>query len=154
MYNRYQFAMIIAAVASLAGCEGSGGPAPAPRFDIGPHRGSAFRLPKNQGFVELVNEPEVVDRRTDPSTAVVAYFLQEDGKSPMTTPPTGVSLRLDQGRRKSETLQLQPEPRADDPSGGCRFASKRGPYSLETTRGVFKANLGGETFERELVEGR
>ncbi|MHC5538062.1 hypothetical protein ACYOEI_07490 [Singulisphaera rosea] len=154
MWDRYYFVLFMVSVASSAGCEGSSGPAPVPRFEIGPHRGSAFRLPSNQGYVELVNEPEVVDRRTDPSTAVVAYFFQEDGKSPMATPPTEVSIRLDQGRRKSETLRLQPEPRADDPSGGCRFASKRGPFSLDTTRGRFKANLAGGTFERELVEGR
>jgi hypothetical protein len=50
---------------------------------MGPHHGTTLALTDNQGFVELINEPEVTERRNPGPTSIVAYFLQTDGKTPL-----------------------------------------------------------------------
>jgi hypothetical protein len=110
---------------------------------VGPHRGTGIRLPDDKGLVELTNEPEVTDPRSNEATSVVAYFLQMDGKSALDPPPSDVNLVVQQGKA-SQTIPLVPEPKADDPASAGRFASKAGPFLLSRLRGNLTANIGGQ----------
>jgi hypothetical protein len=49
---------------------------------------------------------------------------------------------------------LSAEPRADDPAGGSRFASKVGPYNLFGIRGTLKAKIGGQDVSVVYLGGR
>ena len=66
---------------------------------VGPHRGTTIRLLADKGFVELTNEPEVKDRRSNEPTSIVAYYLQLDCKSPLDSPPTDVKFVIERGRK-------------------------------------------------------
>jgi hypothetical protein len=110
----------------------------------GPHHGTTIRLPEDKGFVELTNEPEVRDRRSAEPTAIVAYFLKTDGKSPLEPAPTDVAFVVAGGKKSSETVALAAEPKSDDPAGASRFASKPGQHQLTMLRGTLKAKLAGQ----------
>jgi hypothetical protein len=118
-----------------------------------------LRLPDDKGFVELVNEPAVTDRRNPQPTSLVAYFLQPDARSAMTPSPTDVGMQIDPGRgsrkrTEATALPLGAEPKADDPAGGSRFASKVGPYALSGIRGTLKAKVGGQDVSVDYLGGR
>jgi hypothetical protein len=148
-------AAIFSATAVLtAGCGEASRSVVAPAIARGPHDGTAYPLPDDQGFAEIVNEPPVNDRRTDTTTAIAVYFLQPDGKTALAPPPTEVSIRIEMGRQKPETLALKSEPKSDDPAGASRFVSKRGPYVIEGLRGRLKATVAGKGMDREFVAGR
>lgn len=110
---------------------------------MGPHQGTAYALPDNLGYAEIVNEPEVTDRGATP-TSIVVYFLQADAKSSLTPVPTDVKVKVDRGRRGSETLALKAEPKAGDAAGASRFASSPGRNELETLRCHLMATAGGK----------
>jgi hypothetical protein len=143
------------------GCESAVPPVNAPTA-VAPHHGKIIALPENQGFVELTNEPEVSDRRNPQPTSIVAYFLQSDGKSPMSPAPTDVSLAINEGVGKdgrakpgsTQTVPLSAEPRSDDSAGAGRFASTPGPYDLEGIRGTLSAKIGGQLVSIPFAGGR
>ncbi len=157
----YYRAVALGLVAGLLGCE-STAPLATVSVAVGPHHGIMIRLPEDSGFVELVNEPEVSDRRDPEPTAIVAYYLQSDAKSPMTPGPSDVSVALQAGRGKAAdgkkaaagAIPLATEPKPDDPSGGSRFASKPGPYELATIRGTLSAKIGGQEVAVPFGGGR
>jgi hypothetical protein len=128
----------------------------------GPHLGTTLQLPDKTGYVELVNEPEVKDRRSNEPTALVAYFLKNDARSPLDPPPTDVRFAIDSGggresRAKTGSPQVIPlgaEPKSGDPAGAGRFVSKPGPYQLESLRGTLDANIGGQKVSVILPGGR
>jgi len=121
-----------------------------------------IRLADEKGFVELINEPEVSDRRNPQPTAIVAYYLQADGKTPLSPAPTDVSFAIDTGPERgargkpssSSPVPLNAEAKPDDPSGASRFASKAGPYVLAAIRGKLFAKIGGEETSISFVAGR
>jgi hypothetical protein len=151
--------LVVLTAGFFSGCEGSRPPEPTvvPR---GPHHGTTLRLPDAKGFVELVNEPEVRDRRKNEPTAIVAYYLQPDAKSALNPPPSDVSFTIDSGggdRGRSgapKSVPLQAEPRSDDPAGASRFASQPGPYPLANLRGWLNAKLDGQPVVVVLQGGR
>ncbi len=146
------------AAALLAGCAGSSVPIEEQVSTVGPHRGPTLQLPEKKGFVELVNEPAPRDRRGGEPTALVAYFLKLDGRSPMEPAPTDVRFTIDAGARAngrgghargkaqaaSGVVELLPEPKAEDPAGASRFASRLGPYQLDAVRGSLSARVDGQ----------
>ena len=134
----------------IAGCGDSVSPTPAV-IAQGPHGGVARRLPGDAGFVEIVNDPEV-DRGARAPTAIVAYFLLPDGTTPLSPLPSGVAF-TPAGRGASAAVKLEPSPKADDPTGAGRFASKAGPYQLEALRGTLAGKVGGQDFGIELAGG-
>ncbi len=149
---RFHVRVVTIAVAGLTlGCA----PAPTPvsaTLAVGPHQGTMIRLPQEKGFVELVNEPEVSDRRQPQPTSIVAYFLEPDSKSPLISAPSDVKFLLDGEGGKSarggakpmpQTIPLNAEPKSDDPVGSSRFASKPGPYGLASIRGTLASKIGG-----------
>jgi hypothetical protein len=121
-----------------------------------------IRLPEDRGFVELVNEPDIGDRRNPVPTSIVAYYLQSDGKSPMSPAPSDVTFDIDSGggagargaRGPAKTVVLNAEPKAEDPSGASRFASKAGPYGLEGLRGTLSAKIEGHDISIAFAESR
>jgi hypothetical protein len=137
----------------FTGCEGSQAVPPVAREETGPHQGALHRLPDNTGVVEIVNEPEVTDRRSNPTTAIVVYFLHSDGKTAMTPAPSDVRVEVDEGRNQTRTLALKADPRSADASGGSRFASEAGPYLLEGLRGKLIANIAGKPVEQTFAGG-
>lgn len=141
------------AAAFLAGC--SSAPAPPSAILRGPHDGTAFVLPGAKGIVEIVNEPEVVDRRGNVSTSVVAYFLQADGRSALDPAPMDVKFEIRPGARKlARVVPLAAAPKAGDPAGAARFASQPGPYDLEATHGALSAAIGGVPVSVAVGGGR
>ncbi len=155
-------AILAATVGLLAGCGSSDLSSSSPVVK-GTHSGTAIRLPDEKGFVELVNEPPVVDRRNPQATSIVAYFLKADGKSAMSPTPTDVSFQIDPDARSkqrgkatgnSSTVGLSAEPKADDPTSASRFTSKTGPYDLAGIRGTLKAKINGEDISAPFMGAR
>ena len=145
----------------LPGCGGSSVPIEQQVAISGPHRGATLQLPDKKGFVELINEPEPRDRRSNEPTALVAYFLKMDGKSPLEPAPTDVNFAIDsgggrgvRGKSASQTVPLAAEPKPDDPAGASRFASKPGPYLLDSVRGTLSAKIDGQSTSVNFAGGR
>jgi hypothetical protein len=143
--------LLVAGALVIGGC--AGGPAIPPQVMVGPHGGTAYRLPGDRGFVELVNEPAVDTPRPGAKTALVVYFLQDDAKSPVTSAPTDVRADV-MVERRAVKLVLKPEPKADDPAGSARFATALGPYHLADVRGNLTASAGGESATIAFASGR
>lgn len=147
-------AVVAILAACLAGCGESPRPIEEQSVINGPHRGTTHQLPDKKGFVELVNEPQPMDRRSNEPTALVAYFLKMDGKTPLEPAPTDVAFSLNAGgggrggrghqQSAAKSVPLIAEPKAEDPSGGCRFASRPGPYLLEAIQGTLGAKIDGQ----------
>lgn len=135
-------AVLLALACLASGCDST--PVAPTVVAPGSHHGTTLRLPEERGFVELTNEPEVRDRRSNEATSLVAYFLQPDGKSPLEPAPTDVRFAIDRAKKAPETISLLPEPKADDPVGAGRFASKPGAYQLVRLRGKLNAKIGGQ----------
>lgn len=147
-------APLVTAAAVLAGCGSQPSPQP-PAVTRGPHDGSTIRLPGEKGFVELVNEPEVDARQRGAATSVVAYFLQADGKSPLSPAPTDVKFEVgSEAKKAGQSVSLAAEPKSGDPAGAARFASRPGPFSLDSLRGRLTATLDGQPVSVELHGGR
>jgi hypothetical protein len=150
-----------AVVSVLLGCDSS-----TPRANVAtvaaPHHGTMIPLPDDRGFVELINEPEVGDRRNPQPTSIVAYYLQADGKSPLNPAPANVNFGIDMGGGKgargkqgsAQSVPLNAEPKADDPAGASRYASKPGPYDLTAIRGALSATIGGQEISVPFAGGR
>ncbi len=137
----------------ISGCDST--QAPPPAVVLGPHHGTTIRLADNKGFVELTNEPAVENRRRDEPTALVAYFLKADTSSPLDPPPTDVNFIIDDtAKKRSQTVPMAAEPKADDPAGAARFASKPGPYQLSGIRGTLNAKFGGQEVSTSFQAGR
>lgn len=92
-------AILLAAAGLIAGC---GSPELSSQVLKGTHSGRSIRLPEDKGYVELVNEPIVTDRRNPQPTSIVAYFFQTDGKSAMSPSPTDVSFQIDSDARSRQ----------------------------------------------------
>jgi hypothetical protein len=141
----------LALAALLSGCNSSESPVSV-SVARGPHQGTMIRLPEDKGFVELVNEPEVTDRRNPQPTAIVAYYLQTDAKSPLTPAPLDVTFAIGTGGGKgargkqgsATSIPLDAEAKSADPAGASRFASKPGPYQLSAIRGNLSAKISGQ----------
>ena len=104
--------------------------------------------------MELTNEPEIRDRRSNEATSIVAYYLQSDGKSPLDPPPTDVNFVIELGKKTAEPVVLKAEPKSDDPAGAGRFASKPGPYQLSALRGRLNAKIGGQEVSTTFLGSR
>src|SRR5262249_44751036 len=127
--------LILSSLAAVAGCGGQGENAAPASLEVGPHQGVAHLLPGDRGYLEVVNEPEPADIRSPTPTAIVLYFLDPSGKAAMAAPPTEVTVKVNRGPSRTETVPLRPEPKSDDPAGSARFASKTGAFALAGLRG-------------------
>lgn len=121
-------------------------PAAPPTVVKGPHEGTTIRLPDDKGFVEIVNEPRLGERDDVGQTALVAYFLQPDGRSPMSPAPTDVKFDIKLAARNSapQSVKMAADPKTSDAAGAARFASKPGTYNLVNVRGRITASIGGK----------
>ncbi len=141
----------------LAGC-GNTLPEPPPPTTappkVGPHGGMAYPLLDGQAYAEIVNEPPVEERGPRVSTSLVVYFLGTDAKESATPAPTDVKFVVNPGKSDSRTVALKAEPKSDDPAGGARFVSDRGPYRVEDLRGELNASIGGKPARASLAGGR
>ena len=86
----------VALVAMISGC-GDGSPSSEEVVLKGPHLGTTLQLPGKQGYVELINEPEVTDRAHNTPTSIVAYYLEPDAKTALRLVPTNVNFTIDSG---------------------------------------------------------
>jgi hypothetical protein len=135
---------------------------PSTRSVTGPHHATMIGLNDEKSFVELTNEPEVADRRNPQPTSIVAYFLQVDGKTPLSPLPTDVKFMIETGRGTNSRVTkasvtpvpLLPEPKSDDPAGAARFVSKPGPYHLLGVRGTLSATISGRGTSTSFSESR
>jgi hypothetical protein len=143
--------VMMAVIGSTLGCGSPVSPVAA-TVAVGPHQGTMIRLADDLGFVEFVNEPEVSDRRNPQPTSIVAYFFQSDGKAALSPAPSDVSFSLDTGLGESgrggskgvaQVIPLAADPKANEPGGSSRFASKPGPYGLASIRGKLSAKISG-----------
>ncbi len=149
---RLHVRIVTIALAGLTlGCDSSTTPVSG-TLAVGPHQGTMIRLPHDKGFVELINEPEIGDRRNPQPTSIVAYFLEADSKSPLSSAPSEVMFSLGGDEQRgarggskaaAQSIPLNAEPKPDDPTGSARFASKPGPYDLDRVRGTLSAKISG-----------
>ena len=92
-----------------------------------------------------------------------------DAQTPMDPPPSDVNFNIDtaaaggrggRGRGRGQKaaasgpVALAPEPKADDPAGACRFASKPGSYQLDGLRGILSARVNGQEVSVNYSGGR
>jgi hypothetical protein len=154
---------VLAVTVLISGCDGGALPTEQQTAVNGPHHGMTHQLPDKKGFVELVNEPQPTDRRNPTPTSLVAYFLKLDAKSPLEPAPTDVSFTIDSGgggrggrgkQAARQVVALTIEPKADDPAGAGRFASKPGPYQLDSLRGALSAKIDGQAVSTVFAGGR
>jgi hypothetical protein len=78
---------------------------------------------------------------------IVAVFFENDGSTPMTTPPTEVVFELESLR--SKTADLKPVPLEADPTTPNRFVSAAGsfPGGLE---GKIRVKINGQDLEESF----
>ena len=159
---RIRFRVVTLGLAALfSGCDSSG-PLVSVTSVTAPHHGTMIPLPEKTGFVELLNEPEVSDRRNPEPTSIVAYFLQIDGKSALDSAPEDVTFAIETGGGKGargkqgsgDRIPLSAQPKPDDPSGAGRFASKPGPYQLAGIRGTLRVKIGGQEVSSQFAGSR
>jgi hypothetical protein len=150
--RKYNILLSIGLAVLSPGCSSTDSAATITSSPVPPHRGTMIPLPDSKGFVELLNEPEVSDRRHPEPTSIVAYFLEPDGKAPLIAAPSDVifvveSATASGGRRNagsSARVELSAQAKADDPLAAGRFASKPGPYDLTALRGTLSARIAGQ----------
>lgn len=148
MRTHARFALL-AVLMVTAGCGQSYSPPKVPpRILQGPHGETAYRLPEDKGYVELLNEP-AVDARAQTPTALVAYFLQEDGETPLATAPTDVRFEVEIDRQQ-QTLPMT----ASGEAGAARFETEEGPYNLAMIRGTLLGQLDGQEFAVNVSDAR
>ena len=146
--------VLIAIVVGLGGC---GGPASDPTLAASatkppPHNGMTLVLPNGKGFAELVNEDVAKMRGSRPNAALVVYFLGPDKSTPLSPPPSDVTIKLGDG---AESIPLPAAPsKKKDASGAARFATKVGPYNLAEQQGTLAGTIGGEGFSLPFNAGR
>ncbi len=154
----------------VAGCGGE--PALRNPAVTGPHGVPAIPIPGGLGFVESRLEPGsdaaparqggvrptnrvAAGSRKGTSARIAIYFLEPDGKSPLTPLPEKVKVLLGMpGTLANHYIQpydLENEPRADDPSASARFASSPFPLPEQRISGRVKAVLGGQEVSIPLV---
>jgi hypothetical protein len=135
-------ALLVIAFA-LAGCSGSS----APTNVTGSshlHGGVLAELPDNLGYVEMLNGKRAKGKGGVADTTIVAYVLQTDKSTAMTTLPTDVSVKMTTAKGPT-TVPLRAEPDAADPVGTARFVSAMGPYDLHEVSAEVVLNLGGKS---------
>lgn len=136
--------------ALLIGCGGGGdagthpGAAGGSRHRLGPHQGPAFELPGG-GFAEVTTE--TVKGATDPVVAV--YFLQADGKSPLSIAPADARVVID-GKEYPLTAKSSVGAKADP----ARLASAPVPIDPDRVTGELKATINGAAFETAFLIGQ
>ena len=133
----------------LAGCADSAAnlPEEAPGTLPGPHGGTAYRMPQHLGYVELTNDPDV-DPRTEGPTSIVASFLGNDGKQPMTGTPSDIVFQVEVSR---DPILVPLKPSNE---GAKQFASEQGPYNLKMIRGTLSGKIDGKDFQMQVSSGR
>jgi len=152
---RTSFGCVILALLGLfAGCNSSQLSESELVVRVGPHQGTIVQLPEEKGLVELVNEPEARDRRSTEPTAVVAYFLRTGGATPLEPAPSDVSVVIEDGKKASQTVPLNHDPKSDDAAGSARFISKPGKYQLAGLKGTLNATIGGQQVSAPFSGGR
>jgi hypothetical protein len=130
------------AVVLYAGCGGGSLPPPIPPTSA-LHGGILVPLPEDRGYVELVNGQRTSRSRTV-ITTIVAYLMQSDQKTALTSTPSSVSVKLLTPKGQKEVpLKHTPEP--GDPAGTARFVSEPGPLELNGAGGEITVVLDGKT---------
>ncbi len=119
MLFRVSFAL---AAASLIGCGDSNGPLRPGTPSDAPHGGRLLAIPESKNFVEIVcRDPAGQQPGKASEFDIAVYFLGEDCKTPVASPPNDFTM----------TLNLPDGPKAiimnpmDSPSA---YASPVGPY--------------------------
>ncbi len=144
-------------VTILVGVSGCGGPAVDPTVAASatkpaPHNGMTLVLPNGKGFAELVNEDVAKTRGLRPNASLVVYFLGPDKTTPLSPPPSDVSITL------GDVATLIPLPatpsKKKDAYSAARFATKVGPYNLGEQQGMLAGTLDGESFKLTFNAGR
>jgi hypothetical protein len=77
-------------------------------------------------------------------TRIVAYLLQPDQKTPFSSTPTSVSVKLILSKG-TQTVPLRPAPVQGDPVGSARFVSELGPFELNQIGGEVIVAVDGKT---------
>ena len=114
---RRQIHRWLIAATALTGC----GPSqPASVATVGPHQGRLLTLPDGLGRAEVVTDIKGTSPRTS-EPEVVVYFLGPDSQTPLTPPPTNVSIQI----YLAEAKELQEVPLKADAKARAeaRFAA-------------------------------
>jgi hypothetical protein len=101
-------------------------------------------LPQNRGFAELLNGEKGKSTRNSPRVTVVVYFLQPDMRTPLSSLPTNVQVKILAGRDVI-MVPLAAEPDANDAVGKARFESKPGAYRISERAGDLIATIDGQS---------
>ncbi len=163
--DRLLFSLIV--IASAAGC-GSAEPTLKNPAVTGPHGLPAIPIPGGLGYAEARVEPPAeatagtksarktaAGSRKGSPARIAVYFLQPDGKTPLTPLPEKVQALLGlPGTLPNHYIQpydLKSEPQADNPATSSRFASTPFPLPDQRLSGRVKAVVGGQEVSFPLV---
>lgn len=132
---------VLVLVCAIAGC-GGGSPKELP-ITKAAHGGTLVTLPREQGFAEILVETTAGKRGTAKAAVkarILAYFIQPDGSTAMSSGPTDVKVKIGMGE-DGRVADLTPD--SQEPG---LFASASGDYPDEFS-GQLRASLNGNAIE-------
>lgn len=134
---------ILAAASAGCGAGGGGSSATSLPSKSGVHGGTAFPLPNDRGYAEVVIEPQKVTK-AGREVVLAVYFLKPDLKAALEPAPSGVAAKLAvPGQEAPATPTFAPKPLKP---GDGRFATEVGPYDVDEIRGEVTGSLDGQAF--------
>jgi hypothetical protein len=137
-------AHLLLAAALLAGCGGQADSPPAPKAVTGPHGVTAYVLPGEKGYVEILTEPGAKSTPKKKTLDLVVYFLKPDLKSPLDPAPTDVRAAIDAGEGGRKALALAAAPGSGPARSAGRFASQVGLDAGGELTGELSAQVDGQ----------
>lgn len=152
--SRSPLLLVVIAVVGLCfstGCGGGAGGGSSANStgnpSMGPHSGPLFKLPGDQGFIELIMEIE------GKGTIVAAYALKSDMKTPLEKGNAPSDLRLkiqDQEDQSMHDIPFTLKPKPKGPAGEVRFASPPGGYGFSVFDGELCGTVNGQSFSEKI----
>lgn len=133
-----------------AGCGGSSGGTGVPTPEgsrVGPNGGNAVPLPGSKGFVELLSEQRAGAREP----ILVAYFYQADLKSPLTSLPTDLAVKIPEA--PGGQAALKPAPTSGEAAASARLVSDPVPIDPDHFAGTLTGTMDGSSFSIPVTIG-
>jgi hypothetical protein len=125
----------------------------------GPHGNPAIAIPGGLGYgearLEASSGPSPTEIKKAGPAQIVVYFVEPDGKTPLTTLPEKVQALIGLPgtlpNKYIKVYELKNEPRGDEPVASARFASEAFALPEQRINGRVKAVLGGQEVSFPLV---
>jgi hypothetical protein len=146
-----RFWLVLTSVASIIGCGAySGNQVSAVKPS--PVGGAMVRLPQSAGLVAIKTEianPSRAAKTKLQATKIVAVFFENDGRTPMATPPTEVVFELESLPSKTAKTELKTVTLEADPTAPNRFVSAASSFP-GGLQGKLRVKIHGQELEESF----